>query len=114
MAFPLYLSPIIQAHNPAGLSVNPAGDIEAVGFAVTALGNALLVSLAGAPVVVNVNLDLTDDEVAIGGPDDGGARRLFQGRVEGANNVLENVPPQSLPYTRAKTSRVETGPRVSV
>ena len=76
MAFPLDGTPIVQAFNPPGLSVAPDGDIATIGFAITATGNALLVSIAGAPIIINVNLDLADDEVAIGGPDAGGTRRL--------------------------------------
>jgi hypothetical protein len=72
--------------------VVPSPETAEIGFLSTASGPALLVALTGAPIVVAVNLDLADDEVAIGGPDSGGTRRLFQGRVEGANNVIENVP----------------------
>jgi hypothetical protein len=77
--------------NPPAIAP-PIGAEGIIGFDVTALGNAMLVSISGAPIVVNVNLDLADDEVAIGGPDSGGTRRLFQGRVDGANNIQEMVP----------------------
>jgi len=77
--------------NPATL-VPPIGEQGVIGFTATALGNALLCAISGAPVVVVVDLDLADDEVAIGGPDSGGTRRLFQGRVDGANNIIESVP----------------------
>lgn len=76
--------------NPA-LIAPPIGVEGVIGFDVTALGNALLVSISGAPIVVNVNLDLADDEVAVGGPDSAGTRRLWQGRVDGANNIQESV-----------------------
>ena len=92
MAFPLAGSPILQAFNPFPLSVNPAGDVEAIGFAVTAFGNALLTSIVGAPIVLVVDLDLANDEVAIGGPDSADVRQLFQGRADGTKNVIETVP----------------------
>jgi len=66
--------------------------VERIGWAMTASGPALLVALAGAPIVINVNLDLADDEVAIGGPDSGGNRRLFRGRDNGdGTNAIETV-----------------------
>jgi len=64
--------------------------VESIGWALTATGPALLVSLAGAPIVVAVNLDLADDEVAIGGPDSAGTRRLFRG-VNNADGAGTNT-----------------------
>jgi hypothetical protein len=71
-------------------AVPPGAEAQAtIGFDSTASGPALLVSIVGAPIVVNVNLDLADDEVAIGGPDAGATRRLFLGVFDGAsNNIL--------------------------
>lgn len=66
--------------------------VDDIGYLSTAFGPALLVAIAGAPITLTVNLDLADDEVAIGGPDAAGVRQLFQGRADGANNVLETVP----------------------
>src|SRR3990172_149454 len=83
---------IVRAVNSAAISP-PSGAEAEIGWTATALGPALLVAVAGlGPIVVAVDLNLVDDEVAVGGPDSGGTRRLFQGRVEGANNVLETVP----------------------
>lgn len=81
---------IIYGENPVPFPGSP--DAQPIGFIVTGTGNALQVAITGAPIVIDVNLDLADDEVAIGGPDSGGTRRLFQGRVEGANNLIETVP----------------------
>lgn len=79
-SLPQGAGPILTAYNPPAFSVDPAGDVDAIGFDITASGNALLVSLVGAPVVVAVNLDLADDEVAIGGPQAGNInRQLFRG-----------------------------------
>jgi hypothetical protein len=94
MAIPNVPGALVRAVNTAAIS--PPSGLEAdIGWAATALGNALLVSLAGAPVVVAVNLDLADDEVATGGPDLAGTRRLFQGFLApdsgGANNLLETL-----------------------
>ena len=58
----------------------------------SALGPALVVN-ASFTGTIEVNLDLANDEVAIGGPDAGGTRRLFQGRdTGGGQNVQEQVP----------------------
>lgn len=81
---------VLQALNGPGFG-GPA--VERIGWALTASGPALLVSLVGAPIVVAVNLDLADDEVAIGGPDAGGTRRLFRGVNNGdGTNQLETKP----------------------
>jgi hypothetical protein len=99
---------IVSGFNPA-----PAPGAEArIGWAVTASGNALLVSVAGAPIVINVNLDLADDEVAIGGPDVGGTRRLAQFLEDTGTgqNVLEVVPRQSgaPAHSRVNVTQAET------
>ncbi|MDP3910547.1 MAG: hypothetical protein Q8Q14_09140 [Gemmatimonadales bacterium] len=91
MAFPTR-SPILMAHNPPPFSVDPAGDIETIGFLLTASGNALLVALVGAPIVVSVNLDCADDEVQTCSEDSAGTRRENQGRADGARNVPETMP----------------------
>lgn len=84
---------ILAAFNPFPIAAAPQGTEAIIGFAATALGNALLVSLAGAPVVVAVNLDLADDEVAIGGPNVAGVRQLFRGIDNGdGTNQLETKP----------------------
>lgn len=71
----------------------PPGATAEIGWTATGLGPALLVALAGVPIVVSINLDLADDEVAIGGPDAGGTRRLFEGRDAGTGfNIIETVP----------------------
>lgn len=57
----------------------------------SALGPALVTS-ASFTGTLEVNLDLANDEVAIGGPDAATTRRLFQGRADGPNNVQETVP----------------------
>jgi len=64
---------LIRAQNdpPAG---GPVSATALIGFEVTAAGPALLVSMSGA--TITVDLDLADDEVAVGGPDAGGTRRL--------------------------------------
>lgn len=55
----------------------PNGSEATIGFEITAAGPALFVSIQGVgPIVIAVNLDLADDEVAIGGPDGAGVRRL--------------------------------------
>lgn len=83
---------LVRAVNSAIISP-PVGEEASIGWEATASGPALLVSVVGAgPIVIAVDLDLADDEVAIGGPDSGGTRRLFQGRVDGANNIVETVP----------------------
>lgn len=92
MAFPLEGTPIIQAFNPPPFGAGE-GEVEAIGFVATGSGFALLTSVVGAPVVVIVDLDLADDEVAIGGPDSADVRRLFRGRDDGGGrNVQETVP----------------------
>lgn len=78
---------VLQALN-GPLFGGPA--VERIGWALTASGPALLVSLVGAPIL---SVDTTlDDEISIGGPDSGGTKRLFQGRIDGARNVIETVP----------------------
>lgn len=81
---------LVAGYNPIPIAANP---IEArIGFLGTALGNALLVAIAGVPVALIVDLDLADDEVAIGGPDAAGTRRLYRGvnSADGAGtNTLE-------------------------
>jgi len=58
----------------------------------TAQGNALVTS-AVFTGTLEVNLDLGNDEVAIGGPDSTDTRRLFRGRDDGGGrNVIETVP----------------------
>ena len=91
MAFPTR-PPILMAHNPPPFSVDPAGDIETIGFLLTASGNALLVALVGAPIVMAVNLDCADDEVQTCSEDSAGVRRENQGRADGARNVPETMP----------------------
>ncbi len=83
----------VLAFNPPPIAADP-GVAARIGWAATALGNALLVTIAGVgPIVVAVNLDLADDEVAIGGPDAGGTRRLFRGIDNGdGTNQLETKP----------------------
>ncbi len=82
----------VLCFNPSPPGVAP-GEQALIGWQLTGLGNAMLVSLAGAPVVVAVNLDLADDEVAIGGPDLAGTRRLFRGIDNGdGTNQLETKP----------------------
>lgn len=80
----------VQGRNKPPVVLTEA--VEDIGFLSTAFGPALLVAIAGAPITLTVNLDLADDEVAIGGPDSAGVRRLFQGRVDGANNIIETAP----------------------
>lgn len=82
---------LLSAFNPPPIAVDPGAEAR-IGWLATASGNALLVALAGAPVVVVVDLDLANDEVAIGGPDAAGVRRLFRGvnNADGAGtNTLE-------------------------
>ena len=82
-------SGVLQAVNGFAFG-GPA--VERIGWAMTASGPALLVSIVGAPIVIAVNLDLADDEVAIGGPDAAGTRRLFRGRTNGdGTNSIETV-----------------------
>lgn len=69
-------APFVTAVNEPPFAVGPIGDVSRIGFLLTASGPALNVALVGAPIVVIVDLDLADDEVAIGGPDAGGTRRL--------------------------------------
>jgi hypothetical protein len=81
----------VLCFNPSPPGIAP-GEQALIGWQATALGNAILVSLAGVPVVLAVNLDLADDEVAIGGPDAAGTRRLFRGRNNGdGTNTIEAV-----------------------
>jgi len=86
---------LVVCFNPAPFSPAPGAEAR-IGWIATASGNAMLVALVGAPIVVAVNLDLADDEVAIGGPDSAGVRRLFRGRDNGdGTNAIENVPQAS-------------------
>jgi hypothetical protein len=82
---------LVVCFNPVPFAAAPGAEAM-IGWLATASGNAMLVAIAGAPIVISINLDLADDEVAIGGPDSAGVRRLFQGRVDGANNIQESVP----------------------
>lgn len=81
---------VLNAFNPAAITP-PTGAIGQIGFRTVAGENALLVFLAGGAVLA-VDLDLADDEVAIGGPDSAGDRRLFRGRDNGdGTNTIESV-----------------------
>lgn len=84
--------------------------VERIGWAMTASGPALLVSLVGAPIVVAVNLDLADDEVAIGGPDSAAARRLFRGRNNGdGTNSIETVAQPGTTGTQGRVLVTDAG-----
>jgi hypothetical protein len=100
----------VQGRNKPPVVLTEA--VEDIGFLSTAFGPALLVAIAGAPITLTVNLDLADDEVAIGGPDSAGVRRLFQGRVDGANNIVETVPVLAGSQTLA-LGKAEDTPHVS-
>jgi hypothetical protein len=92
---PTASAPFVTAINVPPFSVSPVGDVARIGYQVTGFGPALNVALVGAPVVVNVNLDLIDDEVAIGGPTAGappGTRALYQGRADLLDSVIECIP----------------------
>ena len=80
---------ILNAFNPPPFAIDPGAEAR-IGWLATASGNALLTAIAGAPIVVAVNLDLADDEVATGGPDAAGARRLFRG-VNNADAAATNT-----------------------
>jgi hypothetical protein len=103
---PTGFAPFVTAINVPPFSISPVGDVARIGYQVTGFGPALNVALVGAPVVVNVNLDLIDDEVAIGGPDVGGTRRLFQGLEDTGTgqNVLEVVPRQAAAPTHSRVN----------
>lgn len=74
----------------------------------TAAGPALNVNIGGA--VISVNLDLADDEVAVGGPDAAGDRRLFRGRDNGdGTNTIETVTQPGTSGTQGQTAVTDAG-----
>lgn len=88
----------IVCFNAFPIAPGVQGEEAVIGFETTALGPAMLVSLSGAPIVVAVNLDLADDEVAVGGPilgggGPGGTRQLFRGRDLGDSTSAQEVVP---------------------
>lgn len=89
----------VLGFNPSAFGGPATGRI---GFEATGSGNALLVSLASGSVTLNVNLDLSDDEVAIGGPDAGGTRRLgLWVHDPGSNLHRLAIAPGSVQFVRS-------------
>jgi hypothetical protein len=105
---------------PVGVNlppVVPSPVTAQIGFLATASGPAMLVAITGAPVVVAVDLDLADDEVAIGGPTAAappGTRALFRGQDNGdGTNTQETMPrlvgPQALALGKAEDTPAADG-----
>lgn len=86
---------VLNGFNPATITP-PTGEIGQIGFRAVAGENALLVYLAGG-IVLAVDLDLADDEVAIGGPDAAGDRRLGLWVHDPTSNLHRQVGAPGLP-----------------
>jgi hypothetical protein len=95
--------------------VVPANETASIGFVATAAGPAMLVAITGAPVVVVVDLELADDEVAVGGPILGGGgpagtRLLFRGRDNGDVTATQEVVPTLVGAQALALGKVEDTP----